>query len=348
MVRALAGFVAFVVLMVGAGAWFKNGGKSLVVDQVYGMMDSSDSTAHLVQRFVDVAAPLYNHLVDRLRQAKVVAENTLREYVSNFAFSRLDAHEGGGGGGGVFRRRMGAAAAQGQGHQGPSPSPLEEDDGGGVARWENDTSIFGSVEIDRSQGRPREVFVPDPNAPTPTSAWPALVAELGPPDVLVGKPGGSAIWLRDTLRRAGKPFDRVELRDEQIPHGNPSNHAGFLYVELDGLRVPSDMMDYVMSLSGTITYDPLARRLRVRSFSLPVAKVIVYLVIALVERLMTPRQCIDRFHRHVAQTIDADDNPDYDPNAHMMYEERIAEYVASLPRKQQSRQRKKEKEYEQE
>lgn len=202
--------------------------------------------------------------------------------------------------------------------------PLINNSGYDVSLWTNQTSIFGSYNEDET------IWTPADSIPTPVSVFPQIMRELGSPDLFSSKPGGCAIWLRPTLQKIGKPFDRIEIRDEQVPHGNPANHAGFVYAEYS-LKVPSDIIDQIRALSGSITYDPLAQRLRVRSHSLGVIKVVVFLAIQIASRAMSLPECVYKIQDHIAETIDSEDNPLYRPEAESEYEGELLYHLQPLP-----------------
>lgn len=65
-------------------------------------------------------------------------------------------------------------------------------------------------------------------------------------------------------------LDRIEVRDEAIPHCHPGNHLDFVSVYVTYDVAPSKMLE-VTSLSGTISYDPLKKQLRARCGSVETA-----------------------------------------------------------------------------
>jgi hypothetical protein len=90
-----------------------------------------------------------------------------------------------------------------------------------------------------------------------------IVAKYGKPDMIDKSSGGSAIWKRSTLDKRGFCWDRIEIRDEQVPHNNPGPHVDFLYFWYK-LHVPKELICDVGKLSESVTYDPLKQMLRVR------------------------------------------------------------------------------------
>lgn len=97
----------------------------------------------------------------------------------------------------------------------------------------------------------------------PASRLKDIIARYGEPDVIDKSKGGFAIWKKNTLEKRGFCWDRVEIRDEQIPHEKPGPHVDFLYTWYK-IYIPDNLVNDVRSLSESITYDPLKKMLRVR------------------------------------------------------------------------------------
>ncbi len=96
----------------------------------------------------------------------------------------------------------------------------------------------------------------------PANRYPDLVKEFGPPSLVDLRAGGVAIWYKKDLQTTptGRQYDRIEIRDEQIPHGD---HSDFLYT---WMRIPLSVekTDEVRGLSDSVTYDPLTKLVRAR------------------------------------------------------------------------------------
>lgn len=93
------------------------------------------------------------------------------------------------------------------------------------------------------------------------AAFSLLVDAYGQPSSIDNSPGGTIIWKRDRL--LDTCFDRIEVRDESIPHCHPMSHQDFVYTSVKYDVPPSKFLD-VTSLTGGITYDPLKKELRSR------------------------------------------------------------------------------------
>lgn len=99
-----------------------------------------------------------------------------------------------------------------------------------------------------------------------------LIKQFGTADVFDMNEGGIAIWLNKSLKHKscyGAPccFHEIILRDESIPHKCPKPHNDFLYTSVNIDINPNILMD-VLSLSGSVSYDPLKKLLSARCGSL--------------------------------------------------------------------------------
>jgi hypothetical protein len=88
-----------------------------------------------------------------------------------------------------------------------------------------------------------------------------MISKYGMPSAVDPTAGGIAIWKKDLLMN--ECFDRLEVRDESIPHVYPFPHNDFVYAFVNYNVSPSKFLE-VTSVSGSITYDPLKKQLRAR------------------------------------------------------------------------------------
>lgn len=88
-----------------------------------------------------------------------------------------------------------------------------------------------------------------------------LAVKYGQPSAMDPTPGGIAIWKRDKLMNTC--LDRIEVRDEAIPHCHPVDHLDFVYAYINYSVAPSKTLE-VLSLSGTLGYDALKKQLHAR------------------------------------------------------------------------------------
>ena len=83
----------------------------------------------------------------------------------------------------------------------------------------------------------------------------------GSPYIMVRKLGGLAVWTSEQLKNTC--FTRIELYDESVSHCVPKPHRDFLYTFIKYDVSPEKFQD-VLSLSGSVAYDPLKKELRAR------------------------------------------------------------------------------------
>lgn len=104
------------------------------------------------------------------------------------------------------------------------------------------------------------------------SYYEKLKKEIGEPSILSLRKGGLALWLKSDLENVkfyGIPncFEEIMIRDEGIRHRCPANHTDFLYsyVYVD---IGPDILPIIISISGSISYDPLKKLLSARCGSI--------------------------------------------------------------------------------
>ena len=112
------------------------------------------------------------------------------------------------------------------------------------------------------------------------AAFGPLVLKYGQPSTVDTSRGGSAIWKRERL--INTVFQRIELRDELVPHCIPTNHYDFISATVNYDVSPSKFLD-INSVTGGITYDPLKKELTSRGNSMNENIVALALAIQIVE-----------------------------------------------------------------
>lgn len=90
----------------------------------------------------------------------------------------------------------------------------------------------------------------------PSTSLTDLVKEFGRPSLFDPKKGGVAIWDKNDLK--GTPYERIEIRDEQIPHDKPQKHVDFLY-SWYRIDIPEHKIGGLHQISESISYDPLKK-----------------------------------------------------------------------------------------
>lgn len=93
---------------------------------------------------------------------------------------------------------------------------------------------------------------------SPATRLKDVIGRFGKADIIDKSKGGVAIWKRLTLEKKGFCWDRVEIRDEQVPHNNPGPHVDFMYYWYK-LHVPEELICDITKLSESVTYDPLKK-----------------------------------------------------------------------------------------
>ena len=88
-----------------------------------------------------------------------------------------------------------------------------------------------------------------------------LIKKYGNPDVIDTRSGGQAVWYRRSLQNT--PYQRIEIRDEQIPHDKPEPHVDFLYSSYK-IEVPDHLIPGLHKISESILYDPLNKTITAR------------------------------------------------------------------------------------
>ena len=83
----------------------------------------------------------------------------------------------------------------------------------------------------------------------------------GSPSILVRSKGGMAVWTKEQLKNTC--FEKIVLYDESVPHCVPLPHRDFLYTYIKYEISPKLFAD-VLSLSGSVSYDPLKKLIRAR------------------------------------------------------------------------------------
>ena len=92
------------------------------------------------------------------------------------------------------------------------------------------------------------------------------------PSVLAKERNGLALWTKNDLKNKklfGKPvvFEEMLLRDESVIHLCPAKHTDYLYSYIL-VDVPAEKLVDILTLSGSVGYDPLKKLLYGRCASL--------------------------------------------------------------------------------
>ena len=130
------------------------------------------------------------------------------------------------------------------------------------------------------------------------------VSKWGKPAHLSRKKGGYAIWNKEQLKNTC--FDLIELKDESVPHCVPLPHRDFLYTYIN-YEVSPDLFKDVLSLSGSVSYDPLKKLIRARCGSQEANIATLYLA----TEIASGNQTIEDIHNNklYKETILSTQNP---------------------------------------
>ncbi len=148
---------------------------------------------------------------------------------------------------------------------------------------------------------------------SPGERLPDVIKEFGLPSVYDPTSGGVAIWDKETLRSRGSCFDRIEIRDEQIPHGKPANHVDFLYTWYP-LDVPDNKICDIIQFSTSISYDPLKKMIRARCHFMGANIVTIWLAKKMVDDNLSLKQAQEMYGPIIMSTVKDSDN--YDSKAY--------------------------------
>lgn len=88
-----------------------------------------------------------------------------------------------------------------------------------------------------------------------------LAIKYGQPSVIDPTPKGLAIWKSDKLMNTC--IDRIEVRDEAVPHCIPGNHIDYVYAYVN-YDIPQSKFVDITGVSNTIGYDQARKQLWVR------------------------------------------------------------------------------------
>lgn len=88
-----------------------------------------------------------------------------------------------------------------------------------------------------------------------------VAVRFGQPSAVDPTPGGIAIWKREFLQNTC--LERIEVRDEAVPHCDPTNHMDCVYAYVN-YAVPGSKYTEVTTLTGNVGYDPLKKQLWAR------------------------------------------------------------------------------------
>ena len=134
--------------------------------------------------------------------------------------------------------------------------------------------------------------------------------------------GGIAIWKKDKLMNSC--FEYIEILDESVAHCVPYPHRDFLYTYVK-YEIPDDKVLDVISLSGSVAYDPLKKTLRARCGSEEANIATLYLALGIGNSMITLNEI--QQNKLYAQAIKSiTDNQNV-----QIYYDKICEFLENQP-----------------
>ena len=94
----------------------------------------------------------------------------------------------------------------------------------------------------------------------PVKYYKEIVKRYGKPNILVNQPGGLCIWNVTDKKDAHL---KLELKDEYVSHCVPAQHYDFFYSYIK-IYIEPEILNDILSISGSINYDPLKKELFAR------------------------------------------------------------------------------------
>jgi hypothetical protein len=126
--------------------------------------------------------------------------------------------------------------------------------------------------------------------------------KYGVPRIISRLRGGMAVWTKDKLNDSC--FERIEILDESVAHCVPKPHRDFLYGYVN-YEIPNDKVLEVISLSGSVSYDPLKKFLRARCGSEEANIATLYLATAIGNSRITLKEIQEKklYKKTIVSTV---------------------------------------------
>jgi len=158
---------------------------------------------------------------------------------------------------------------------------------------------------------------------SPANRLREVVQEFGVPDSIDSKKGGVAVWGRKTMFEKTGFLERVELRDEMIPHNSPEPHFDFLYAYYH-LDVPRHLVDAVTGISESVAYDPEMKLVRARCHFMGANYATLTLAMKIIKGELTGYEAKNAYSNYIFATVE--DHPRYNPHAVDRYKMELKQY----------------------
>lgn len=157
----------------------------------------------------------------------------------------------------------------------------------------------------------------------PKDAFFQVIEELGNPTSIDKRDDGVAIWNKETLLKRKLCWERVELKDEQIPHLHPAPHVGFLYFHYK-LAIPINKFGQILALSESVFYDRLKGHIIARCDRPSANIATIYLALMIATGKMSGKYAKDKYAEYIMSTIPGTDF--YKKGARVMMEKELYKY----------------------
>lgn len=141
----------------------------------------------------------------------------------------------------------------------------------------------------------------------PIENYHKLRAKYGRPCHADYNKGGFAVWGNKRLSKLGSCYHEIMIRDESVPHCIPNPHTDNLY-HFIRYNIPKERVFEVIKLSGSISYDPLKKLLRVRGDSEETNVAILHTAVKIATGEKSFKSDKDRIEAYSIAINDAKDN----------------------------------------
>ena len=120
----------------------------------------------------------------------------------------------------------------------------------------------------------------------PANALRSLLKRLGKPDLLDVRDKGVSIWKHASVKFIYPFIEQLEIHDERVPYKVPFPHYEYVYIYVS-MNIPEHRIKDVLNISKSISYDSLKHWIRIRSFSIRSAIVLLATVYLLLQNQIT-------------------------------------------------------------
>jgi hypothetical protein len=133
---------------------------------------------------------------------------------------------------------------------------------------------------------------------SPVERFKDVVKKYGKPDIINPDKGGFAIWYKRGC------YNKIMIKDEQIPHLKPKPHLDFLYTEIDA-HIPKNKLMDVLSISNSIIVDQLKNTVKARCHFEGANIATLYIVLKVIHEDLTVKKIKseDLYKKYIMSTM---------------------------------------------